>query len=107
VVLIEPGSIRTEWASIAADKLEQTSGSTAYAEQARTVGSVLRSMDTDPRRASDPAVVGKVIARAATARRPRTRYVTGFGARPLLLARRVLPDRGFDQVMTIAYRSAS
>ncbi len=107
VVLIEPGSIRTEWASIAADKLEQTSGSTAYADQARTVGSVLRSMDTHPRRASDPAVVGKVIARAATARRPRTRYVTGFGARPLLLARRVLPDRGFDQVMTIAYRSAS
>jgi hypothetical protein len=24
----------------------------------------------------------------------------------LMLARRVLPDRGFDQVMTIAYRTA-
>jgi NAD(P)-dependent dehydrogenase (short-subunit alcohol dehydrogenase family) len=107
VVIIEPGAIRTEWASIAADKLEQTSGATAYAEQARTVGGVLRSTDTHPRRATDPSVVGKVIARAATASRPRTRYVTGFAARPLLLARRVLPDRGFDQIMTVAYRSAS
>ena len=106
VVIVEPGAIRTEWAAIAADKLEQTSGATAYADQARTVGGVLRSMDTHPRRASDPSVVGKVIAAAATAKRPRTRYVIGFGARPLLLARRVLPDRGFDQVMTIAYRTA-
>ena len=107
VVIIEPGAIRTEWASIAADKLEQTSGSTAYADQARTVGGVLRSTDTHPGRATDPAVVGKVIAAAATAKRPRTRYVTGSGARPLLLARRVLPDRGFDQVMTVAYRTLS
>jgi NAD(P)-dependent dehydrogenase (short-subunit alcohol dehydrogenase family) len=105
VVIIEPGAIRTEWASIAADKLEQTSGSIAYADQARRVGGVLRSTDTNPRRATDPAVVGKVIAKAATAPRPRTRYVTGSGARPLLLARRVLPDRGFDQVMTVAYRA--
>jgi hypothetical protein len=106
-VIIRPGAIRTEWASIAADKLQQTSGSTAYADQARTVGGILRSMDTHPRRATDPAVVGKVIATAATARRPRTRYVTGFAARPLLMARRVLPDRVFDQVMTVAYRTAS
>jgi hypothetical protein len=45
--------------------------------------------------------------RAAASRRPRTRYITGFGAHPLLLARRVLPDRAFDQVMTIAYKNAS
>jgi len=45
-------------------------------------------------------VVGTVIATAATSRRPKTRYLTGFGARPLLLARRILPDRG-------VYRRAS
>ncbi len=54
VVIIGPGAIRTEWASIAADKLEQTSGATAYADQARTVGGILRSMDTHPRRATRP-----------------------------------------------------
>jgi short-subunit dehydrogenase len=107
VVIVEPGAIRTEWAAIAADKLEKTSGSTAYADQARTVGAILRSMDTHPRRATEPSVVGKIIATAATAKRPRTRYVTGFAARPLLMARRVLPDRAFDQVMTVAYRTAS
>ena len=107
VVIVEPGAIRTEWAAIAADRLEKTSGSTAYADQARTVGAILRSMDTHPRRATEPSVVGKIIATAATAKRPRTRYVTGFAARPLLMARRLLPDRAFDQVMTVAYRTAS
>ncbi len=107
VVIVEPGAIRTEWADIAADKLEKTSGATAYADQASRVSSVLRAMGTDPRRATDPAVVGGVIAGAATTRRPRTRYVTGFGARPLLLARRVLPDRGFDRVMSMAFRRTS
>ncbi|MGI9008956.1 MAG: oxidoreductase [Streptosporangiaceae bacterium] len=107
VIVVEPGAVRTEWADIAADKLEQTSGSTAYADQARRVGSVLRSMGTNPRRATDPAVVGAVIARAADSTRPRTRYVTGYGARPLLTARRMLPDRAFDQVMLTAYRTAS
>jgi NAD(P)-dependent dehydrogenase (short-subunit alcohol dehydrogenase family) len=107
VVIVEPGAIRTEWADIAADKLEKTSGGTVYADQAGRVASVLRAMGTNPRRATDPAVVGRVIAAAATSRRPRTRYVTGFGARPLLLARRLLPDRSFDRVMTIAYRRAT
>jgi NAD(P)-dependent dehydrogenase (short-subunit alcohol dehydrogenase family) len=104
VIVIEPGGIRTEWADIAADRLEQTSGSTAYADQARLVGSVLRSTGTQGR-ATDPAVVGAVIARAADSPRPRTRYITGFGARPLLTARRVLPDRAFDRVMLTAYRA--
>jgi short-subunit dehydrogenase len=107
VIVIEPGGIRTEWADIAADKLEQTSGSTAYADQARLVGSVLRSSGTHPGRATEPAVVGAVIGRAADSTRPRTRYITGFGARPLLTARRVLPDRAFDRVMLTAYRVVS
>jgi hypothetical protein len=33
------------------------------------------------------------------ARRPRTRYVGGMLARPILLLRRWLPDRMFDRVV--------
>ncbi|MFI1047412.1 hypothetical protein [Streptomyces griseoruber] len=40
------------------------------------------------------------MTRAATARRPRTRYTAGFGARPILLVRRMLPDRAFDAFIT-------
>ena len=104
VVIVEPGSIRTEWGSIAADKLEQTSGRTAYADQARKVAAVLRRSAEEGGRATDPVVIGELIGKAATARRPRTRYVAGYGARPLLLARKFLPDRGFDRVMGLVYR---
>ncbi len=104
VVIVEPGSIRTEWGTIAADKVEQTSGTTAYADQARKVAAVLRESAAEGGKASDPAVIAGVIGKAATARRPKTRYVAGYGARPLLLARRLLPDRGFDRVMGLVYR---
>ena len=104
VVIVEPGSIRTEWGSIAADKLEQTSGKTAYADQAAKVAKVLRESAAEGGKATDPVVIGELIGKAATARRPRTRYVAGYGARPLLLARRFLPDRGFDRVMGVVYR---
>ena len=54
----------------------------------------------DAPRTSPPDVVARAVTRAATARRPRTRYTVGFGARPLLLVRRMLPDRAFDAFIT-------
>jgi short-subunit dehydrogenase len=101
VVLIEPGSIRTEWGSIAADKLRETSGRGAYAEQAAAMATSLEnSSQPDARMTSGPEVVADAIVKAATARRPRTRYKVGFGAVPLIAMRRMLPDRMFDAFIT-------
>ena len=107
VIIVEPGAIRTEWSGIAADGLETTSGSSAYATQAKRVTAVLRSTVTDPRRATDPKVVGELIGRAAVARRPKTRYLVGLGARPLIFLRWLLSDRMFDALMTTVYKRAS
>jgi NADP-dependent 3-hydroxy acid dehydrogenase YdfG len=105
VVVIQPGSIRTEWGRIAAEKLESTSRETAYAKQARLVSRGLRSSDTS-RLASEPVVVADVVVRAVSRRRPRTRYPVGGGARLFLLMERVLPDRGFDRFIQLVYRFA-
>ncbi|SHN14307.1 oxidoreductase [Actinacidiphila paucisporea] len=102
VVVIEPGGIATEWGAIAADKLEQsatTSG--AYTAQAAAVASSLRS-EANAKRNSPPSVIADAIGKAVTARRPKTRYATGFGARPLIALRRILPDRAFDTVISRA-----
>jgi short-subunit dehydrogenase len=100
VVLIEPGSIRTEWGAIAADNLIATSGGGPYAAQASAVAERLRQSSTPQSRlSSPPSVVAKAVVRAATAKRPKTRYVVGFGARPLIALSRMLPDRLFDYVM--------
>ncbi|MFE5021645.1 short-chain dehydrogenase/reductase, partial [Streptomyces sp. NPDC056690] len=101
VVVIEPGGIATEWGAIAADKLEKSSADGAYAAQATAVASSLRS-EANAKRNSPPAVIADAIAKAVTARRPKTRYATGFGARPLIALRRILPDRAFDTVISRA-----
>jgi NAD(P)-dependent dehydrogenase (short-subunit alcohol dehydrogenase family) len=106
VVIIEPGTIRSEWSGIAADNLEATSASTPYARQARLVGAGLRAADRLPI-AAGPEVVAEVIAKAVQSPRPRTRYPAGGGARGILLAERILPDRGFDRLIKLSYRFAS
>ena len=104
VIVIEPGAIRTEWAAISADNLEAASASTPYREQARFVGGALRTADKS-RLTSGPDVVANAIAKAVQSPRPRTRYAVGGGARSVLLAQRVLTDRGFDRLIRTSYRA--
>lgn len=103
VVIIEPGAIRTEWGAISAQKLRQASAGTAYQKQAATMAAVLESFSA---LASPPSVIADTIARAVTARRPRTRYVAGRGARTVITVRQLLPDRAFDAFITSGYRLA-
>jgi NAD(P)-dependent dehydrogenase (short-subunit alcohol dehydrogenase family) len=104
VVVIEPGAIRTEWGAIAAQNLRRASASTAYRQQAEYVAAVLESTSEPASLASPPEVIANVIAKAATTRRPRTRYVAGRGARAIIAARQLLPDRAFDALISNAYR---
>ena len=100
VVVIEPGAINTEWHGVAADNLLAVSGVGAYADQAATVARLLAVGGLG----SSPEVIAKAVDRAVHARRPRSRYAVGLGAKPLLLARRVLPDRVFDRLVRLAFR---
>ncbi|MFN2537739.1 MAG: oxidoreductase [Mycobacteriales bacterium] len=104
VVVIQPGAIRTEWAAISAENLLSASSIPAYQEQVRVGAAVLKKAD-ELKAASPPSTVAKTIAKAATARRPRTRYATGGGARSVLFFNRLLTDRGWDRAVTMTYRS--
>ncbi|MET8430903.1 oxidoreductase [Nocardia sp. NPDC004860] len=98
VVVIEPGGIATEWGGIAANNLRKVSGDTAYASQAQAVATLLSS-EANARRNSPPQVIADAIGKAVTARRPKTRYTVGFGARPLIFVKWLLPDRAFDAII--------
>lgn len=95
VVVLEPGGIATEWGGIAADGALKTSGTGPYAAQAMAIAGTLGS-DAAAARNSSPWVIANTIGRAVTSRRPKTRYAVGFGARPLIALRWLLPDRAFD-----------
>lgn len=104
VVIIEPGSIRSEWGAIAADKVRQASSPGPYAWQADAVA---RALDASSRpgfrAASEPEVVASAIVKAADARRPRSRYAVGNGAAPIIALSKVLPDWAFDRLVTRAF----
>jgi NAD(P)-dependent dehydrogenase (short-subunit alcohol dehydrogenase family) len=106
VVIIEPGTIRSEWGGIAADQLEATSTKTPYARQAKLVAAGLRAAERLSI-AAGPEVVAEVIGKAVQDPKPRTRYTAGGGARAFLLAEWILPDRGFDRLIQLGYRLAS
>ncbi|MBP5333253.1 MAG: SDR family NAD(P)-dependent oxidoreductase [Bacteroidales bacterium] len=95
VVLIEPGGIHTDWGVIAADHLHESSVGTPYEEPGLNQARIMKWAYTR-RFLSEPVVVQRAICRAVKARRPRTRYIVGFGARALLLAHALLPTRWWD-----------
>ncbi|MFJ5470667.1 oxidoreductase [Pectobacterium carotovorum] len=101
VVVIEPGGIKTEWADIAAAKLLDVSGHGAYAKQAEAMADSMVG-ESSRKRQSSPQVIADTIAQAVNARRPKTRYAVGFGAKPMICLRRLLSDRLFDRFMRMA-----
>ena len=106
VVVVEPGGIRTEWSGIARENLLKTSGATAYRDQAERHARLLAGTETSSM-VSEPDVVATTILKALTVARPKTRYATGGGAKPILALRRILTDRQFDGFMRMIIRRLS
>lgn len=104
-VVVEPGSIRTEWGQIAAETLRETSHVTgAYTTMAEGVANTLAaSSQPKARNTSGPEVIGKTIVKIARTRHPRTRYRVGFSAAPIMFLRWLLPDRAFDRLIRTAF----
>lgn len=102
VAIIEPGGIKTPWGAIAADHLEESARGGAYEQRAQKAADGLRRHYSG-HLMSPPRKIARAISRAANARRPRTRYVSGFGARPFFLIHAVLPTRWFDFLMRHLY----
>ena len=98
VVLIEPGGIKTDWGKIAADHLEESAKGGAYEAVATKAANGMRKQYSG-NMMSDPKVIVKAISKAVNSRCPRTRYLVGFGAKPLVFAHTILPTKWFDFIM--------
>jgi NAD(P)-dependent dehydrogenase (short-subunit alcohol dehydrogenase family) len=107
VVVIEPGAVKTAMAErgvATADRLKD--GMTAdqrerYGELVDAMSNLARSFDKDGVSAEHAA---KVIAKAATVSRPRTRYTVGRDAAVLARLSRVVSDRVLDRVVRLVLR---
>jgi NAD(P)-dependent dehydrogenase (short-subunit alcohol dehydrogenase family) len=95
VIVVEPGAIETEFAEIAIAPLLERSENGPYGDFARKMAAATRRAYLD-RKASSPELIASLIVRAVESRNAKTRYAAGYLARPVLWARRLLGDRGFD-----------
>ena len=121
VVLIEPGPVRTPWNDVAAGSVAVSAapggaasssaangngnGADPYAGFKDAVTAAFSTATDGPlaRFSSSADDIAKVITRAVTARRPRTRYLINPVARTTVTLRRWLPDRAYDAVLRRQY----
>ena len=102
VVLIEPGLVDTGYADTASSGLHEAAEG-PYGDLSRSFLAAMAASYRG-RRAVRPDRVASVVVRAATTRRPRTRYVVTWNARLLIGAHTVLPDRAWDGVLRRIFR---
>lgn len=96
VVIIEPGSIDSEWTGIALEHAKRTSGHTAYSGLTSAFTAFVSQSTSG---ASSPEVIAQVVLKAIQSKKPKTRYAAGKHARTSLWMRRLLSDRMLDRVL--------
>jgi NAD(P)-dependent dehydrogenase (short-subunit alcohol dehydrogenase family) len=107
VVVVEPGAVKSEMADRGAEataglaakmspELQQRYGPLVAAILAQTAAHIGAGMSSSR--------AGSIIAKAATQRRPRTRYTVGRDAAVIIALTRVLPDRLLDTVIAAGLR---
>ncbi|MDM9649078.1 oxidoreductase [Rhizobium sp. S163] len=99
VVVVEPGLIETGFGGVVADGLLKRSGGGPYAKVTQAVANSTRQAYGHGR-GTDPVVIAGIVSRAVASRKPRTRYVSGKYAKPMIMIRKWFGDRLFDRVIT-------
>jgi NAD(P)-dependent dehydrogenase (short-subunit alcohol dehydrogenase family) len=108
VVVVEPGAVKTRMAESAIASADRHSANMTacqlgrYAALTEAISAQQRSSTTY---GVPPEKAAKVIATAATASKPRTRYTIGLDAAMIVRLTRVASDRFLDRVLGLALRS--
>jgi hypothetical protein len=98
VVVVEPGQIDTGFGDVVADGLLKRSGRGAYAKLTQAGPRPEGRLRTRGR-GTHPSVIAPGVSKAVKERKPRTRYVAGKYAKPMIVTRNWLGDRPFDRVI--------
>jgi len=96
VIIVEPGGTKSEWGDIAVESLMRVSGKTAYE---RLANAFKKSFTQMAENVPEPIVIAELIKKGIEANKPKTRYVGGYMAKPMLLLRKVLSDKMLERVI--------
>lgn len=98
VVVVEPGGIKTDWGIIAANHLKESTKGGAYEQYAnKAADGMIKSYSGNM--LTKPELIAKTVKKAVTKKRPRTRYLVGFMAKPMVITQKIFGDRVYDWVI--------
>lgn len=98
VVVVEPGGINTAFADVMYDPMVERSKDLAYEKMDNQIADSTKEM-YGKQQLSDPKVITDLIVKAINAKKPKTRYVAGKFAKPMMFMRKYFGDRVFDKVV--------
>lgn len=98
VVVIEPGGIATEFGDVFAENLQGDLENGPYANALQKMIKSLQEMN-EKGQLSSPSVITELIDQAINSKNPKTRYVAGAYAKPLMFIRKYFGDRLFDRIL--------
>ena len=96
VIVIEPGGTKSEWGDIAVESLMRVSGKTAYGGLVTAFQKAFKQMEGN---VPEPIVIAKLIKESIEAKNPKTRYVGGYMAKPMLFLRNILSDKMLERII--------
>ncbi|MFK3665713.1 oxidoreductase [Ochrobactrum teleogrylli] len=98
VVIIEPGLIETGFGDAGQQGIAERSKNGPYEKIAN---GVVKSMQSSygHNRGTNPDVIAETVSKAIASSRPKTRYVVGAYAKPMIWIRKWLGDRIFDRMI--------
>lgn len=96
VIVIEPGGTKSEMTAIGASDMMKVSGHTVYKGLAHSIGKMYADMEKN---SVEPVVIAQLIKKAIEAKYPKSRYIGGAMAKPMLFMRKMLSDRLFDKML--------
>ncbi len=108
VSVIEPGTIKTSFGDTATNSVEHLQDpASPYANFNQVLVQKINDAYEGKlaKFAAPPEAVAKVIDKAISSRRPRTRYRVTVAARVMLATRKVMPDRGWDLFLRTQFPS--
>ncbi|MEM7182650.1 MAG: oxidoreductase [Spirochaetota bacterium] len=98
VVIVEPGGIATEFGNVFQDNLQGDIANGPYANALQKVIQSTKEIN-EKGQLSQPSVITNLILKAVHSKKPKTRYVAGAFAKPLMFMRKYLGDRIFDKIL--------
>lgn len=98
VVVVEPGGIKTDWGIIAANHLKESAKGGAYEKYAEKAAcGMIKNYSGNM--LTKPEVIAKTIKKAVLSKHPKTRYLVGFMAKPMVFTQKIFGDRFYDWII--------